>query len=51
MSLELKTRKLNGVLVIDLNGRITLEKARYSIHEMVRDKLRRGLRKILLNLA
>ena len=51
MSLKMKTRDANGVIIIDLSGQITLGEASASLRDEVRDQLGNGSNKILLNLG
>ena len=51
MSLKMRTRETNGVIVIDLNGQLTLGEASAAIRDEVRDQVSHGYNKILLNLA
>jgi anti-sigma B factor antagonist len=51
MTLKIATREVNGVVIIDLSGRLTMGEASAAIREEVVDQLRQGFRKILLNLA
>jgi anti-sigma B factor antagonist len=51
MSLKMSTREVNGVIIIDLSGQLTLGEASASVREELRDQISHGFRKILLNLA
>jgi anti-sigma B factor antagonist len=51
MSLKMRTREVNEVIIIDLSGQITLGEACAAIRDEVRDQIGNGSRKILLNLA
>jgi anti-sigma B factor antagonist len=51
MSLKMRTREVNGAVIIDLSGQITLGEAGAAVRAEVRDQLRQGFRKLLLNLA
>ena len=51
MSMKFKTRQVDGVTVLDLNGRITLGEGSVTIRDAVRDVLAKGSSKILLNLG
>jgi anti-sigma B factor antagonist len=51
MSLKMRTREVNGVVIIDLSGQITLGEACAAVRDEVRDQTGNGFRKILLNLA
>ena len=51
MSMKFKTRLVDGVTVLDLNGRITLGEGSVTLRDAVRDVLSKGSNRILLNLA
>jgi anti-sigma B factor antagonist len=51
MSLKMGTREVNGVMVIDLSGRLTMGEASASLRAEVQDEIGHGSLKILLNLA
>ena len=51
MSIKATTRQVNGVTVVDINGRITLGEGSSTLRETVRDLFNSGERKILLNLS
>jgi len=51
MSLKMSTREVNGVIIVDLNGQITLGEASASVRDEVRDQTSHGFLKILLNLG
>ena len=51
MSLKMRTREVNGVIIIDLSGQITLGEATASLRDEVRDQAGHGFKKILLNLG
>ena len=51
MSIKANTRQVNGVMVVDISGRITLGEGSSTLRETVRDLLNRGQKKILLNLG
>lgn len=51
MSLKMSTREVNGIIIIDLSGRLTMGEASAAIRDEVRDQTGQGFRKILLNLA
>ena len=51
MSIKVTTRQVNGVTVVDINGRITLGEGSSTLRETVRDLFNSGERKILLNLS
>jgi anti-sigma B factor antagonist len=44
-------REVNGVVIVDLSGRITLGEASGKLRDTVRDLLSKGNKKILLNLG
>jgi anti-sigma B factor antagonist len=51
MGFKASSRELNGVTVLDLDGRITLGEGSTLLRELIRERLRNGQRKILINLA
>ncbi len=51
MSMKFKTRQVDGVTILDLNGRITLGEGSVTLRDAVRDVLAKGSNRILLNLA
>ena len=51
MSLKMRTREVQEVVIIDLSGQITLGEASAAIRDELRDQVGNGYRKILLNLA
>lgn len=51
MSLKMRTREVNGIIIIDLSGQITLGEASAAIRDEVRDQLGNKFSRILLNLA
>ncbi len=51
MSLEISTRNVGDVAVLDLKGRATLGKDTDKLNEALRDLLAGGARKVLVNLA
>lgn len=51
MALAIETREVNGVTILDLDGRITLGEGTVELRYTVRDLVADGARKILLNLA
>jgi anti-sigma B factor antagonist len=51
MSLKMGTREVNGIIIVDLSGKVTLGEASASIREELRDQIGHGYRKIVLNLA
>jgi anti-sigma B factor antagonist len=44
-------REVNGVVIVDLSGRITLGEASGKLRDTVRDLLSKGNKKLLLNLG
>lgn len=51
MSLKLSTREVKDIIIIDLNGRITMGEACADVRDEIHDQLGNGTRKMLLNLA
>jgi anti-sigma B factor antagonist len=51
MSLKFTTRQVDGVTILDLNGRITLGEGSVTLRDAVKDVLGKGSKSILLNLA
>ena len=51
MSVRLNYREVGGVTIIDCAGRITLHGGSGSLRDALRELVRRGKRKVLLNLA
>ena len=51
MALSIASRELDGVTVLDLNGRITLGEGSVQLREAIRDLISKGQTRILLNLA
>ena len=51
MSLKMGTREVNGIIIIDLSGQVTLGEASASVRDELRDQIGQGFRKIVLNLA
>ena len=51
MSMKFKTREVDGVTILDLNGRITLGEGSGTLRDAVREIVGKGSNKILLNLA
>jgi anti-sigma B factor antagonist len=45
------SRQVNGVTIVDLNGRITLGEGSVTVRDTVRDLLAKGNKNIVLNLA
>ena len=51
MSLRANSRDIGGVIVIDLDGRITLGDGSALLRDLIRENLDQGHKKLLLNLA
>ena len=51
MSIQVKTRQVGDVSVIDVTGRITLGEGASTLRESIRDLVAKGNKKILLNLS
>ena len=51
MTMQLKTRKVDEVNVVDINGKITLGEGNIILRDTIRNLLARGEKKILLNLG
>ena len=51
MSMKTSTRTVNGIVIVDLSGRITLGEGSVLLRDLVRDLVTKGQRKILLNLG
>ena len=51
MALTIASREVDGVTVLDLNGRITLGEGSVQLREAIRDLISKGSRTILLNLG
>jgi len=49
--MKISSRQVDGVSVLDCNGRITLGEGSITLRDTVRDLLSKGHKKILLNLA
>ncbi len=49
--MQLKTRKVDAVNVVDINGKITLGEGNIILRDTIRNLLSRGEKKILLNLG
>ncbi len=50
MSLDVKTREVNDVVVVDLSGRVTLGEATGKLRDTLRELVTKEFKKILLNL-
>ena len=51
MSMQVKTRQVDGVTILDLTGRITMGDGSVTVRDAVKDALAKGNGKILLNLG
>lgn len=51
MNLEATPREIDGIVIIDLSGRITLGEGSALLRRMVHELLQKGQKKIILNLA
>ena len=51
MSVLLKTRRLDDIVILDLSGRITIGEGTLTIRDALQELLRAGNRKFLMNLA
>ena len=51
MSMKVATRQVDGVVVLDLSGRITLGEGSVTLRDAIHDALAKGSKKILLNLG
>jgi anti-sigma B factor antagonist len=51
VSMKANTRQVNGVMIVDLSGRITLGEGSVILRDTVRDLVGKGNKKILLNLG
>ena len=51
MSLKADNRQVDGVAVVDLNGRIVLGEATTTLREVLQNLVSQGQKKILLNLS
>ena len=51
MSLKTANRQVDGVTIVDLNGRIVLGEATTALREALQNLVSQGQKKILLNLA
>jgi anti-sigma B factor antagonist len=51
VSMKVNTRQVDGVVVMDLSGRITLGEGSVVLRDAVRELLSKGNKKILANLA
>ena len=51
MSMKVTNRQVEGVAVVDMNGRITLGEGSVVLRDSIRDLIGKGQKKILLNLG
>ena len=51
MNLQATAREINGIVIIDLSGRITLGEGSAMLRRMIHDLLQKGQKRIVLNLA
>lgn len=51
MSMKATNRQVDGVAVVDMNGRITLGEGSVVLRDTIRDLIGKGQKKILLNLG
>ena len=51
MSLNVKTRKVDGIVVIDMSGRLTIGEPVLLLRETLRVKVNDGVRQFVLNLG
>src|SRR5437660_12818853 len=51
MSLNVKTRKVDGVIVVDMSGRLTIGEPVLLLRETLRVQVNDGIRQIILNLG
>ena len=51
MTMKASNRQVNGVVIVDMSGRITLGEGSVVLKDAVRDLLGKGEKKILLNLG
>jgi anti-sigma B factor antagonist len=51
MSIKIHRREVNGVIVLDLNGRITTGEASVAMRDAIRGEINQGPKRILVNLA
>jgi len=51
VALTIASREVDGVTVLDLNGRITLGEGSVQLREAIRDLISKGARTILLNMG
>ena len=51
MSMKATLRQVDGIVVVDMSGRITLGEGCTQLRELVREQLGKGTKHLLLNLA
>ena len=51
MALTIASREVDGVIILDLNGRITLGEGSVQLRDAIRGLISKGQKNILLNLA
>ncbi len=51
MTMKASSRQVNGITIVDMNGRITLGEGSTVLRETVKDLVGKGQKKILLNLG
>jgi len=51
VSMKISSRQVDGVIIMDCSGRITLGEGSVTLRDTVRELLAKGQKKILLNLA
>ncbi len=51
MALTIASRELDGVTILDLNGRITLGEGSVQLRDAIRGLISKGQKRILLNMA
>jgi anti-sigma B factor antagonist len=51
VSMKASTRQVNGIMIVDLSGRITLGEGSVVLRDTIKDLLGKGNKKILLNLG
>jgi anti-sigma B factor antagonist len=51
VTMKATSRQVNGVTIVDLNGRITLGEGSAMLRDIVRDLVSKGQKSIVLNLA
>ena len=51
MSMKVSTRLVDGIVILDLSGRITLGEGSVQLRDAIRDLVAQGQKNILLNLG